>query len=142
MVATKPTVAPAWRAASAATRSSALVATARTPSQPPEQLAPLARVLTAVEVVTLERGLDAATSVRVQAPRGRRPVADQPGQRRVDLYQPLLAGERLDVHADGAALAPDPRPRHARLAGGQRRVHAGVDQAAEHRSRVDHAAGP
>src|SRR6266516_3805533 len=116
MVGTKPTAAPGWRAAPTAARSSALVATARTPSQPPEQLAPLPRVL-AVVVLPLERGLDAAPGVGVQPP----------GRRRVDLDQPLLAGERLHVHADGAALAPDPRARHARLPGGQRGVHAGVD---------------
>src|SRR6266542_5168278 len=142
MVGTKPTSAPARRAASAAARSSALVATARTSPQSPEQLESLVRVLAVVLVLALEGGLHAAARVRVQAPGGGGPVTDQPGQRRVHLHQPLLAGERLDVHADGAAFAPDPRPRHAGLPGGQRRVDAGVDQAAEHGARVDHAAGP
>src|SRR6266540_5364084 len=140
MVAWKPTRWPARRAAAVEAASSALVATARTAPQPPQQLAALLRVLTVVDLAA-ERRLDPAARVGVEPAGGGGPVGDQAGEGDVHVDDLLLAGERLGVHGDGPAVAPDPGPGHARLPGGQGRVDAGVDQVAQQRGRVDHAAG-
>src|SRR6266508_2491506 len=140
MVGWKPTRRPASRAAAVEAASSALLATARTAPQPPQQLAALLRVLTVAELAA-ERRLDPEARLRVEAAGGGRLVGDQLGEGDVHVDDLLLAGEGFGVHGDGAAVTPDPWPRHARLAGVQGRVDAGVDQVAQQRRRVDHPTG-
>src|SRR5919197_5371895 len=113
MVGTKPTSVPPPRAASVAARSSALVATARTAAEPPQQLQALVGLL-ALDLA-LQAGLDPAAGAGGKPARGGRPVGHQPGHGDVHVDDLLLAGQRLGVHRHGAAVAAHPRPGQAGL---------------------------